>query len=206
MAVGAGGAVLTALALDRLRGNGEAGPSTRPTAKTGRPQSQSVVAYFPALSRGRRLRARAEKPFTIEVPDGWQRQGPDTAKKFVFVQGAYQLVVVAGRDLAGPYDGDPVDYQLAEPELAAFRSSEWSSASGLEEGSPCSISEGTPSRAGHEQEGRGRQPRQPLGMYFLSMWGDRGAVPPCGRGRGSGGIRSRRGGGVRRPGFRWPAR
>ena len=43
-------------------------------------------------------------------------------------------MVVAGRDPIGPYDGDPMGYQLAEPELAAFRNSGWSSASGLQDG------------------------------------------------------------------------
>jgi hypothetical protein len=42
------------------------------------------------------------------------------------------MTVVPGRDRAPGDSDDPLAYQLVEPELADFRASSWSSASGLQ--------------------------------------------------------------------------
>jgi len=97
------------------------GPGASPHAPTSPPAP--VAAGYVRVT---------ETPFTLEIPDGWQRQDPSPAGKFVFTQGAYQVVVVAGRDPVGPYRGDPVAYRAVEPELADFRASEWSEAWGLD--------------------------------------------------------------------------
>lgn len=126
-------AVLTALAVDKSRGDGEAGP-IGPTAKaTARHRPSPSRTSPPPPATAGYVRA-VEKPFAVEIPDGWHHQGGrGPAGKYVFTQGAYQLVVVAGRDPLGPYKGDPVAYQTAEPELAAFRASEWSDSWGLDD-------------------------------------------------------------------------
>ena len=126
----AAGAALVPIAVGTLRGNGSPGPAAKPTAKTTtRPSPGATARKFPPAAAGY-VRV-AEKLFTVEVPDGWRRQGPDTADKFVFARGAYRLVVVAGRDSTAPYGGDPGTYGNAEPELAAFRNAKWGEASGL---------------------------------------------------------------------------
>jgi len=133
----ASGAALTPTAAGMLRGGGNPHSSAKPTAKTtaGRTPGPSPHTTAPPLPPAAAGYVRmAEKAFTVEVPDGWQLQDaePASADKFVFTQGPYQVVVVAGRDATGPYGGDPADYELTEPELADFRNSERSEAWGLE--------------------------------------------------------------------------
>lgn len=70
--------------------------------------------------------------FRIAVPEGWDRSGPNDRGQVRFDRGEFELVVVKGRDAAGKFGRDPMTYQSeSEPELAPFRTSDWSSASGL---------------------------------------------------------------------------
>ncbi|MDI5967320.1 serine/threonine-protein kinase [Streptantibioticus silvisoli] len=131
-------AALTPVAINELSDHGSPGSPAGATARTaaGRAPSPSPhTASLPPAAAGY-VRV-AEKPFTMEIPDGWQRRTPSTATKFVFTRDDCQLVVVAGRDAigTGPHGNDPVAYQTQEePELAAFRNSEWSSTSNFTEG------------------------------------------------------------------------
>lgn len=113
-------------------GHGEAGPIS-PTAKPAAKNSPSPSRTSPTPPAAAGYVRALEKPFTVEVPDGWHHQDRPDPTTFVFAQGAYQLVIVAGRDPAGMYDGDMMQYQLAEPELAAFRAAEWSKAWGFDD-------------------------------------------------------------------------
>lgn len=69
--------------------------------------------------------------FRLAVPNGWQRSGKNGDGQVRYSGGDYQLLVVPGRDSATAKGGDPMAYQNDEPELAGFRASGWSSASGL---------------------------------------------------------------------------
>ncbi|MFR9757033.1 protein kinase [Streptomyces sp. TR06-5] len=70
--------------------------------------------------------------FRLAVPEGWRRSGPDGQGRVRFAQGAFTMTVVPGRDAAREFGADPMAYQNDdEPELEAFRASEWASASGL---------------------------------------------------------------------------
>ncbi|GAA3058214.1 hypothetical protein GCM10020000_46180 [Streptomyces olivoverticillatus] len=68
----------------------------------------------------------------MAVPDDWQRRGENERGQVVYVGGDYELIVVPGRDTVAESGGDPMAYQQdKEPELAPYRSSSWSGASGL---------------------------------------------------------------------------
>ncbi|WNI19950.1 serine/threonine-protein kinase [Actinacidiphila sp. ITFR-21] len=130
VAVVAAGAVLTPIAVDTMHGTGDPGSSAEPTAKTaaGRPSPSS---HTPPPAAG--YERVTEKPFAIEIPGGWRLQSTNSTQKFVFTRGAYQVVVTAGRDSTGSHGNDPVDYQNREPELAAYRNSDWSQSNDMEE-------------------------------------------------------------------------
>jgi serine/threonine protein kinase len=69
--------------------------------------------------------------FTIGVPTGWQRQSQNANGQIRYTGGGYQLIVVPGRDSVAAAGSDPLAYQSAtEPELDAFRASNWSSVFG----------------------------------------------------------------------------
>lgn len=69
--------------------------------------------------------------FHLAVPNGWQRSGRNGDGQVRYTGGDYQLLVVPGRDSVADKGSDPMAYQNDEPELAGFRASGWSSASGL---------------------------------------------------------------------------
>ncbi|MEU1310201.1 protein kinase [Streptomyces cinnamoneus] len=70
--------------------------------------------------------------FTIAIAKDWQRRGENDRGQVVYVGGDYELIVVPGRDKASEFGNDPMAYQQdKEPELAPYRSSSWSGASGL---------------------------------------------------------------------------
>ncbi|MFJ4850562.1 protein kinase [Streptomyces sp. NPDC088733] len=69
--------------------------------------------------------------FHLAVPNGWQRSGKNGDGQIRYAGGDYQLLVVPGRDSVADKGSDPMAYQNDEPELAGFRASGWSSASGL---------------------------------------------------------------------------
>ncbi|MFH8985151.1 protein kinase [Streptomyces varsoviensis] len=72
------------------------------------------------------------KGFAVSVAKDWQRRGENARGQVVYIGGDYELIVVPGRDKVSEYGADPMAYQQdKEPELAPYRSSSWSGASGL---------------------------------------------------------------------------
>jgi hypothetical protein len=70
--------------------------------------------------------------FTVAVHTGWARAGENGRHQVVFTGSDLRMTVVPGRDKAQGDTSDPLAYQLVEAELADFRASAWSSASGLQ--------------------------------------------------------------------------
>ncbi|MCB5911720.1 hypothetical protein LIU39_30975, partial [Streptomyces sp. SF28] len=70
--------------------------------------------------------------FQVGVRKGWQRRAANDRGQIRYVGGAYELVIVPGRDTTAKFGADPMAYQQdKEPELAPYRGSGWASASGL---------------------------------------------------------------------------
>lgn len=70
--------------------------------------------------------------FRIAVPEGWDRNAPNGRGQVRFDSGEFEMVVVKGRDSTEKFGSDPMAYQSdGERELEPFRTSDWSSASGL---------------------------------------------------------------------------
>ncbi|MET9734699.1 protein kinase [Streptomyces sp. NPDC006458] len=70
--------------------------------------------------------------FRIAVADGWERGGQNGRGQVRYAHGAFELIVVAGRDSAGEFGGDPMVYQRErEAELQPYRDSSWATATGL---------------------------------------------------------------------------
>ncbi|MBQ0986029.1 serine/threonine protein kinase [Streptomyces sp. F63] len=83
------------------------------------------------LAEGFELRTDPEG-FRIAVHEGWERRGANSLGQVRYGRGAFELTVVPGRDTVEEFGSDPMAYQQdAERELAPFRESQWSSASGL---------------------------------------------------------------------------
>ncbi|WP_343067232.1 hypothetical protein [Streptomyces rectiverticillatus] len=93
------------------------------------PEARSADSGGPA--EGFALR-QDPKGFTVAVAEDWQRRGENDRGQVVYAGGDYRLIVVPGRDKVAEFGSDPMAYQQEkEPELAAYRSSSWSGASGL---------------------------------------------------------------------------
>ncbi len=70
--------------------------------------------------------------FSVAVAKDWQRRGENARGQVVYAGDGYELIVVPGRDTVADFGGDPMAYQQdKEPELAPYRASSWSGASGL---------------------------------------------------------------------------
>ncbi|WP_328468196.1 protein kinase [Streptomyces sp. NBC_00448] len=118
------------------KGDGSTAPSTGTSAPAGKsPTKPAKTAPAspsgPALGPGYALRHDAAG-FSVAVHTGWQRSGPNAQDEVTYSGDDLQLTVVPGRDKSSARGTDPVAYQLNEPELSDFRSSSWSSASGLQ--------------------------------------------------------------------------
>jgi hypothetical protein len=119
-------------------GNGasSAAPTKAPGTKAGTtPPATKAPATTPAgggapLAAGYTLR-HDTAGFTVAVRAGWARTGRNSKDEVRFTGDGVEMTVVPGRDASSHYGTDPVAYQLDEPELADFRASSWSSASGL---------------------------------------------------------------------------
>ncbi|WP_202235582.1 protein kinase [Actinacidiphila reveromycinica] len=110
-------------------GSGTSAPATTPPAKptTSAPASPAGPSLGPDFA----LR-HDPAGFSVAVHTGWQRSGPNAQDEVTYAGDDLQLTVVPGRDRSSARGSDPVAYQLDEPELSDFRSSAWSSASGLQ--------------------------------------------------------------------------
>ncbi|MFG2208333.1 hypothetical protein [Streptomyces sp. NPDC048638] len=83
------------------------------------------------LAKGFRL-LRDPEGFQVAVHQGWQRRGRNDRGQVRYVDGDYELLIVPGRDTTAHFGTDPMAYQQdKEGELAPYRGSGWSSASGL---------------------------------------------------------------------------
>ncbi|KIF76284.1 serine/threonine protein kinase, partial [Streptomyces sp. 150FB] len=103
--------------------------STAPgSAGSATPQETVPASNLPA---GYVLRKDSEG-FQVAVPKDWQRRPINDSQQIRYVNGAFQLIVVPGRDSAADMGNDPMKYQLdKEPELAPYRSSSWATSGNL---------------------------------------------------------------------------
>ncbi|MFI9049376.1 protein kinase [Streptomyces sp. NPDC053427] len=70
--------------------------------------------------------------FQVAVHKGWQRRAKNGQGQVRYLGGDYELLIVPGRDTTAHFGADPMAYQQdKEGELAPYRGSGWSSASGL---------------------------------------------------------------------------
>ena len=119
-------------------GNVAATPSGAPTdtaseEPSGSSQQPQTTSPGGAAPEGYTLR-RDPAGFQLHVPQGWRRHGENDRGQVRYTGDELELVVVAGRDTTRRFGTDLAAYQNDhEPELAPFRASEWSSASGLRE-------------------------------------------------------------------------
>lgn len=133
---------------DRTRTAGEASPAPEETDGTSRPGSSQppsrtdnspsgkagsteAQTTAPDLAGGFALR---EDPagFRIAVAEGWTRAPKNDQGQVVYSHGAFELIVVPGRDSAAEFGSDPMAYQREkESELQGYRASSWATSSGL---------------------------------------------------------------------------
>ncbi|MFD9815476.1 hypothetical protein ACFWWQ_19945, partial [Streptomyces sp. NPDC059080] len=115
-------------------GGGGRPPPPPPATDDGRgaPSAGSPQTTTPAgLATGFAVR-KDPAGFQIAVREDWQRRGRDGHDRIRYVGGDYELIVVPGRDTVAAFGADPMAYQQdKEPELAAYRTASWASASGL---------------------------------------------------------------------------
>jgi hypothetical protein len=109
-------------------------PASAPAAGhhpgSGSPSSSAPAGTHTDLGGDYKLR---DDPagFTVAVPTGWRRTGPDAHGRVRYSGGGFTLTVSPGHDTVADYGSDPVDYvSNSEPDLAAFRQSSWTSAFG----------------------------------------------------------------------------
>ncbi|MFJ9178910.1 protein kinase [Streptomyces sp. NPDC102360] len=70
--------------------------------------------------------------FEVAVAKGWQRTGKNGRGQVVYAHGAFELIVVPGRDSTATFGKDPMRYQREdERELQPFRDSTWATSSGM---------------------------------------------------------------------------
>ncbi|MEV6354753.1 serine/threonine-protein kinase [Streptomyces hydrogenans] len=99
--------------------------TTAPTGGTSRPSA-------PATAATAGYRPVQEDAFRAEVPAGWEARPRNAQGQFRYIRGDIEVVLVPGRDTAARSSASPLTYQrVHEPELAPFRASSWSTASGL---------------------------------------------------------------------------
>ncbi|MFI8854545.1 protein kinase [Streptomyces sp. NPDC053499] len=85
----------------------------------------------PEAPKGYRI-ARDPAGFRIAVPKEWDRRSANARGQVRFNGGEVEMVVVKGRDRTAKFGEDPMAYQSEdEPELSAYRASDWASTGGL---------------------------------------------------------------------------
>ncbi|WP_306321026.1 MULTISPECIES: protein kinase [unclassified Streptomyces] len=99
----------------------EGGRSSKPSST--KPQSDVAPGFV--------LR-EDDAGFEVAVAKGWQREGKNGRGQVVYAHGAFELIVVPGRDSTATYGKDPMKYQREhERELQPFRDSTWATSSGM---------------------------------------------------------------------------
>lgn len=116
---------------DRRRS--EAGvPSGTPGPGGGAPGGEpQATASAERVPDGYKL-GRDPAGFAIAVPEEWDRRSTTDSGQVRYNGGQVEMVIVNGRDSTEKYGRDPMAYQSDdEPELKAYRASDWASTSGL---------------------------------------------------------------------------
>lgn len=109
-----------------------AAPTTTSPSATDSPGTTPSAGAPPGTDLGGDFALRKDAAgFSVAVHTGWQRVGRNAQGQIRYTEGDFQLIVVPGRDSVADHGDDPLGYQLDEPELAAFRASDWASAGGL---------------------------------------------------------------------------
>ncbi|MFI9153873.1 protein kinase [Streptomyces sp. NPDC053367] len=99
-----------------------------PSESAGSPQTRTTG---PDAADGFTVRAD-EAGFRIAVADGWDRTPRNGRGQVRYSHGAFELIVVPGRDTAAEFGADPMVYQRErEAELQPYRDSTWATATGL---------------------------------------------------------------------------
>jgi hypothetical protein len=99
-----------------------------PSESTGSTETQTTG---PDVADGFTLRAD-EAGFRVAVANGWDRTPRNGRGQVRYTHGAFELIVVPGRDTAAEFGADPMVYQRErEPELQPYRDSTWATATGL---------------------------------------------------------------------------
>lgn len=84
-----------------------------------------------AVPAGYKL-SRDPAGFQIAVPEEWNRRSTTGRDQVRYNGGPVEMVIVNGRDSVRKYGRDPMTYQSDhEPELRAYRASQWASTTGL---------------------------------------------------------------------------
>lgn len=103
------------------------GNSVSPSAGS----SEAPPAGGPTAAAGFTVRSDPDG-FRVAVANGWDRTGKNGRGQVVYSHGAFQLIVVPGRDTTKAYGADPMAYQRErEYELQPFRDSTWATSSGM---------------------------------------------------------------------------
>ncbi|WP_405821192.1 protein kinase [Streptomyces sp. NBC_01390] len=103
------------------------GNSASPSAGS----SETTPAGGPTAAAGFTVRTDPAG-FRVAVADGWDRTGKSGRGQVVYWHGAFQLIVVPGRDTTRTSGADPMAYQRErEYELQPFRDSTWATSSGM---------------------------------------------------------------------------
>lgn len=114
-------------------GDGKTGDGKAGGAGSGGDGPAEAQSTAPAdLAKGFAIR-KDPAGFQVAVRDGWNRRGENSRGQVRYVgDDGCELIVVPGRDTVASHGKDPMAYQQEkEGELAPFRESQWSSASGL---------------------------------------------------------------------------
>jgi hypothetical protein len=99
-----------------------------PSESSGSDETQTTG---PDVADGFTLRTD-EAGFRVAVADGWDRTPRNGRGQVRYTHGAFELIVVPGRDSAAEFGSDPMVYQRErEPELQPYRDSSWATATGL---------------------------------------------------------------------------
>ncbi|MBO8196055.1 protein kinase [Streptomyces oryzae] len=101
-------------------------------SKTGDGSDQGLkTPKAPKAPQGYRI-SRDPAGFRIAVPEEWDRRSANGRGQVRYNGGEVEMVVVNGRDSTGKFGKDPMAYQSEdEPELSAYRASDWASTGGL---------------------------------------------------------------------------
>ncbi|WP_037612487.1 protein kinase [Streptomyces albus] len=112
-------------------GDGRKGGDGDGRKKTGSGSPAADPPGSPKAPKGYKI-SRDPAGFRIAVPKEWDRRFANGRGQVRYNGGEVEMVVVNGRDATGRFGKDPMAYQSEkEPELAAYRASDWASTGGL---------------------------------------------------------------------------